>query len=51
MGCEEGSMDDSTRVILGLVVGVALLYLGSRIRSRARRSARPPGPGTGGGRV
>jgi hypothetical protein len=40
-------LDDSTRTILGILVGVALLYLGSRIRSRSllRRNRPPPGAG------
>jgi hypothetical protein len=29
-------MDESVRIILGIAAGAALLYLGSRIRSRAR---------------
>ena len=36
-------MDDTTLTVLGLVVGVSLLVLGSRIRSRARR-AKPTAP-------
>ncbi len=35
-------MDDSGLMILGIAAGVALLILGSRIRSRSRRRARPP---------
>jgi len=38
-------MDDSVLYVIGLVVGVGLLYLGSRIRSRARSRGRPGGPG------
>ncbi len=34
-------MDESVLVVVGIVVGVALLYLGSRIRSRARIRQRP----------
>jgi hypothetical protein len=39
-------MDDSTIMTVGAVVGVALLFLGSRFRSKARaaRSKRPPPP-------
>jgi len=33
-------MDESVRVALGIAAGVALLYLGSRIRSRARTRPR-----------
>jgi hypothetical protein len=40
-------VDDSTRTIVGILVGVALLYLGSRIRARSLRRPRPPGPGGG----
>ena len=43
-------MDDSVLTVLGLVAGVALLYLGSRIRARARNRAearrRPTDPGS-----
>ena len=35
-------VDDPLLVMLGLVVGVALLYTGSRLRSRSLR--RPRGP-------
>jgi hypothetical protein len=35
-------VDDPLLTILGLVVGVSLLYLGSRIRSKARQRLRPP---------
>ncbi len=35
-------MDNEYLVVLGLVVGVGLLYLGSRIRSKARNRPRPP---------
>jgi hypothetical protein len=35
-------MDDSVQTILIIAAGVALLYLGSWIRRRARRP-RPPG--------
>ena len=38
-------MSDSGLTILGLIVGVALLYLGSWIRRRAARRARGPQPG------
>ena len=34
-------MDESNWTYVGIVVGVALLYLGSRIRSRARTRQRP----------
>jgi hypothetical protein len=42
-------LDESLLVTLGLVVGVALLYFGGRIRSRSRslRPPRPPKPGGG----
>ena len=36
-------MDDSLLVTLGLIVGVALLYLASRIRSRSLDRPKPPG--------
>jgi hypothetical protein len=46
---EGSALDDSTWTTLGIIAGVALLYLGSRIRSRARNQPpRPPG-GAGGG--
>jgi hypothetical protein len=35
-------MSDSVLTTLGLVVGVALLFLASRIRSKARSRPRPP---------
>ena len=41
-------MDDRTLMILGLVAGVALLYLGGRIRRRSLQRPRPsddPGHG------
>ena len=34
-------MDESTWTVLGIAVGVTLLYLGSRMRSRARARQRP----------
>ncbi len=34
---------DESNWVYGIVVGVALLYLGSRIRSRARTRQRPTG--------
>jgi NhaP-type Na+/H+ or K+/H+ antiporter len=34
-------MGESPLVVVGIVVGVALLYLGSRIRSRARTRPKP----------
>jgi len=43
------ALDDSTLVILGAAVGVALLYLGSRIRSRSANRPRRPQGGAGGG--
>lgn len=39
-------MDDTVLTMLALAVGVALLYLGSVIRRRARRGQTPP-PGRG----
>ena len=35
-------MDDQTVMILGIIVGVALLYLGGRIRRRSLQRPRPP---------
>jgi threonine/homoserine/homoserine lactone efflux protein len=35
-------MDDQVMMILGIVGGVALLYLGSRIRRRSLQRPRPP---------
>ena len=35
-------MDDQTVMILGIVVGVALLYLGGRIRRRSLKRPRSP---------
>ena len=37
-------MDESVWVVLGLVVGVGLIILGSRIRSRSRAPRRPAEP-------
>jgi hypothetical protein len=45
---ETKPVGDSTLGILGLVAGVALLYFGSRVRSR-RGLRRPPPPKSGGG--
>lgn len=42
-------MDDSTLTIASIVVGVILLYVGSRIRARSLRRRRPPPPGGGSG--
>jgi hypothetical protein len=35
-------VDNEYLVILGVVVGVGLLFLGNRIRSKARNQPRPP---------
>jgi hypothetical protein len=35
-------VDNEYLVIIGLVVGVGLLFLGSRIRSKARNQPRTP---------
>ncbi len=40
-------MDESVLVVMGIVVGMALLYLGSRIRGRARTGQRPTDDGSG----
>jgi hypothetical protein len=40
-------VDDSILTIVALVAGVALLYLGSRIRQRGARARRPPPQGGG----
>jgi len=42
-------MDDSTLTIVAIVVGVILLYVGSRIRARSLRERRPPDSGGGPG--
>jgi hypothetical protein len=42
-------MDDSTVTVLGLVVGVALLYFGSALRRRQQRPRPRPKNGGGGG--
>jgi hypothetical protein len=41
-------LDDSLRVTLGLAIGVALLYLGARLRRRSLQRTRTP-KGDGGG--
>jgi hypothetical protein len=38
--------EDSLLIGLGFAVGVALLYLGGRIRARSRNRPRPPGDGS-----
>jgi len=38
-------MDESVLVMVGVVVGVTLLYVGSRVRGRARTRPRPKGDG------
>lgn len=46
VAAEECSLDDSIWATLGLVVGVLLLILGSRIRRRASQRRGPPREGS-----